>query len=105
MFDKKQFDEEFQRLDQVIAQVAKDIPGYLGEEAWENPETGRFSNVYYWETMEALQQLIAHPAHQAAKRAQANWLNGYQVIIAQVLRAYGDGGIAHPTAQFSAAAS
>ena len=46
IFAKKQFDEAFHRLDQEIAAIAKSIPGCLGEEAWENPQTGLFSNVY-----------------------------------------------------------
>ena len=46
IFDKKQYDEEFYKLDAAIAAIAKDSAGYLGEEAWENPETGRISNVY-----------------------------------------------------------
>ena len=48
------------------------------------------SNVYYWQSLEALQKLMHHPAHLKAKAAQAQWLNGYQVVIAQVLRTYGD---------------
>ena len=48
--------------------------------------------------MEALQQLMRHPAHRDAKQAQARWLRGYQVVIAEVVRSYGDGGIAHPLA-------
>lgn len=97
IFDKKQFDDAFYELDKSIAEVAKNTRGYIGEEAWENPETGRVSNVYYWETMDGLHELMQHPKHQEAKAAQANWLNGYQVVIAQVLRAYGDGTFAHPT--------
>lgn len=92
------YDAEFHRLDQVIAQVARGIAGYLGEEAWENPSTGLLSNVYYWDTLEALQQLMEHPVHLEAKRQQAQWLQGYHVVIAQVLRSHGDGGIAHPLA-------
>ena len=45
-FAKGQYDDEFYALDNAIAQVAKSIPGYLGEEAWENHETGLVSNVY-----------------------------------------------------------
>jgi heme-degrading monooxygenase HmoA len=97
-FAKSQYDEEFYALDNAIAQVAKSIPGYLGEEAWENQETGLISNVYYWESLEALQVLINHPTHLKAKQQQSRWLNGYQVVIAQVLRTYGNGGIAHPLA-------
>ncbi len=92
------FDESFYALDQVIADIAKAIPGYLGEESWENLSTGLVSNVYYWETREALEQLIQHPAHISAKQNQALWLNGYQVVIAQVVGSYGDGRISHPLA-------
>ncbi len=101
IFDKKQFDQEFYRLDQAIAEMAKKTSGYIGEESWENPDTGRISNVYYWHTMDGLHELMQHPEHLEAKKAQANWLDGYQVIISQVLRAYGDGSIAHPTASIS----
>lgn len=97
-FAKGQFDDEFHAVDNVIAQIARSIPGYLGEESWENPATGLISNVYYWETMDALQELMEHPTHIAAKQRQANWLKGYQVVIAQVIRSYGDGGIPHPLA-------
>lgn len=90
--------EEFHALDQRIADAAKSIPGYLGEEAWENT-SGLVSNVYYWDSMQALQALMAHPAHIEAKRRQAEWLKGYHVVIAQVQGSYGDGGITHPLAQ------
>jgi hypothetical protein len=101
IFDKKQFDEAFYQLDQVIAEITKQTSGYMGEEAWENPETGRVSNVYYWQSIDGLHELMKHPKHLEAKAAQSNWLNGYQVVISQVLRAYGDGTISHPTALFS----
>lgn len=97
IYATRQFDEAFHRLDQAIAESAKAIPGYLGEESWENTSTGLVSNVYYWESLEALQMLMQHPRHLEAKAAQSQWLNGYQVVIAQVLRTYGDGGVAHPT--------
>lgn len=101
IFAKGQFDETFHRLDAEIAAMAKAIPGYLGEESWENPTSGLISNVYYWESLEALQQLVQHPRHQQAKAAQSQWLDGYQVVIAQVLRCYGDGKLAErlPTVQ------
>jgi heme-degrading monooxygenase HmoA len=95
-FAKGDYDAEFFALDDTIARIARAIPGYRGEEAWENPATGLISNVYYWDSMQALQQLMNHPAHREAKAAQARWLKGYQVVIAEVVRSYGDGGIAHP---------
>lgn len=90
IFSKRQFDDEFHRLDEAIAQAARDTPGYLGEEAWENSSTGLISTVYYWESLEALQLLMKHPKHLEAKSKQANWLAGYQVVIAEVIRIYGD---------------
>jgi heme-degrading monooxygenase HmoA len=90
IFAKKQFDNEFYRLDQAIAEAAKEIPGYIGEETWENANTGLVSNVYYWENLESLQALIKHPKHLEAKASQDNWLNGYQVVISEVIKAYGD---------------
>lgn len=95
-FAKRKFDDEFHALDAVIAQIAASTPGYLGEESWENTAKGLISNVYYRATMESLQALMKHPAHVAAKQRQQQWLAGYQVVIAQVVGSYGDGGIAHP---------
>lgn len=89
IFAKKQYDAEFFELDQVIADTAKAIPGYLGEETWENPQTGIISNVYYWESKEALQKLIQDPRHQEAKAKHSKWLDGYRVVIAEVQHEYG----------------
>jgi heme-degrading monooxygenase HmoA len=97
IFDKRQFDPEFHALDAEIAEAARRSTGYLGEEAWENPQTGRLCNVYYWSDELGLQELIRHPRHLQAKASQERWLNGYQVVIAKVLRSYGDGAIDHPT--------
>lgn len=100
IFDAGQYDDEFYQLDEQIAEIARSIPGYLGEESWESAANGRISNVYYWESMAALQELIKHPKHIEAKAKQAKWLKGYQVIIAEVQRTYGDGVFAHPAAAF-----
>jgi heme-degrading monooxygenase HmoA len=105
IFAPKSFDDEFHRLDQAIAEMAKTIPGYMGEETWENKSTGLVSNVYYWESLEALQLLMQHPKHVEAKQAQSKWLDGYQVIIAQVLRTYGDSKLDHPAATLAASES
>lgn len=95
-FAKKQFDSEFQALDDAIAAAARALPGYLGEEAWENPSTGAVSTVYYWDRLEALQALMQLPDHQVAKQRQGRWLDGYHVVVAQVIGSYGDGGLPHP---------
>ena len=97
IFDTKQFDEEFHRLDALIAAAAKETEGYLGEEAWEDPKTGRIANVYYWDSELGLKQLMNNPQHLEAKRRYGEWLSGYRVVISQVMRTYGDAAITHPT--------
>ena len=93
IFRAGQYDEEFHRLDQEIAEMARAIPGYLGEETWESASAGLIQNVYYWESEDALLQLIRHPTHLEAKSKQARWLDGYRVVIAKVIWEYGDGGL------------
>ena len=102
IFAKKQFDNDFHRLDQAIAAVARNLPGYLGEESWENAATGLVTNVYYWSSLDALQALMSHPTHLQAKAAQANWLAGYRVVIAEVMRAYGGGANLSGVVEFDA---
>jgi heme-degrading monooxygenase HmoA len=93
IFAKKEFDDEFHALDQAIAAAAKAIPGYRGEETWENPSTGLVSNVYYWESLDDLQILMRDPSHLLAKTGHAKWLDGYRVVIAEVQREYGVKGL------------
>jgi heme-degrading monooxygenase HmoA len=95
IFAKKQFDDAFHQLDETIAAAARAMPGYLGEDAWENRASGLVSTVYYWDSLEALQGLMEHPAHLQAKAAQSRWLDGYRVVIAEVLRVYGDARLDH----------
>jgi len=99
MFREGNFNEEFFQLDQEIASAAKNTVGYIGEESWVNNDTGLVSNVYYWETMEGLKELMNNPNHIIAKAKQGDWLKGYQVVISQVLRTYGDGLIDLPIAK------
>lgn len=104
IFKKKQFDDRFHELDQAIADFAKTTQDYIGEQTWENAETGCIANHYYWSSMDGLKQLMQHPKHLEAKGLQGNWLAGYQVVISQVLRSYGDGGIDHPASALQHAA-
>ncbi|WP_406626302.1 antibiotic biosynthesis monooxygenase family protein [Acidovorax sp. SDU_ACID1] len=93
IFAKKEFDDEFHVLDQAIACKARSIAGYLGEEAWENPATGIICNVYYWNSLEALQELVRDPTHQLAKAKQEKWLDGFRVVISEVHHEYGQKGL------------
>ncbi|WP_051710297.1 antibiotic biosynthesis monooxygenase family protein [Andreprevotia chitinilytica] len=96
IFDAGEFDDEFHRLDALIAEAARRSDGYVGEEAWEDPKTGRVANVYYWQGEAGLRQLMQDPNHLEAKHQYEKWLKGYRVVVSQVLRTYGDGGVALP---------
>ena len=69
------------------------FPATLARRAGRTRARGLIGNVYYWDSLDALRQLIDHPAHLQAKQQQGQWLNGYQVTIAQVLKSLCDGGI------------
>lgn len=89
IFEIKELDEEFHRLDRAISERARQIPGFLGEEHWQNEETGLHSEVYYWSNLEALRQLVSMDTHGTAKSLYDNWLGEYRVVISQVSSVYG----------------
>lgn len=90
IYDIKQIDEAYRQLDAQIEDFVRTIDGYLGKECWENKEKGLLSVVYYWSSLEALQQLVTHPQHLKAKQLHQQWLNQYKVVIAEVVREYGE---------------
>lgn len=94
--DTLEFDEEFHRLDERIIQAAKETTGYIGEEAWENPKTGRVCTVYYWEGREGLLELMGNADHRQAKAGSHRWLQGYQVIVSEIVASYGTDNYPHP---------
>ncbi|WP_449280662.1 antibiotic biosynthesis monooxygenase family protein [Leucobacter sp.] len=89
IFEVGELDEEFHRIDGEIAERARRIPGFLGEEAWHNAETGLHAEVYYWSGLESLQQLIAMDTHRLAKSRYGEWLGEYRVVISEVRSVYG----------------
>jgi heme-degrading monooxygenase HmoA len=79
--------------------VARATTGFLGSESWQTGDGVRRSAVYYWSDLESLEAFAAAPVHLEAKRQYDRWYRGYQIVIAEVVRAYGDGGIPHVTTQ------
>lgn len=67
IFETKDLTDEFHRIDSEIATRARKIPGFLGEEAWHNEDTGLHAEVYYWADMDALTQLMGMDTHRLAK--------------------------------------
>lgn len=90
IFEIKDLDAEFDRLNDEIAKRARVIPGFLGEEAWHNEETGLHSEVYYWSDLDALRQLMSMDTHKTAKSLYDNWLGEYRVVIAEITSIYGN---------------
>lgn len=88
-----EYDAEFHRLNAAIDAVAKSMPEFVGVESWRSADGRRGNAVYYWRSLEALAAFGAHPAHLEAKRQYARWYAGYRVVVAEVLREYGDGGM------------
>jgi heme-degrading monooxygenase HmoA len=91
-----EYDAEFHRLNAAIDAVAKAMPEFLGVESWRSPDGRRGNAVYYWRSLEALQAFGTHPDHLEAKRQYARWYTGYRVVVAEVLREYGDGRLQAP---------
>ena len=58
IFETKELSDEFHHLDSEIAEHARKIPGFLGEEAWHNEDSDLHAEVYYWTDMDAIRQLI-----------------------------------------------
>lgn len=85
------YDAEFHRLNAIIDALAKASPDFAGVESWRSADGARGNAVYYWRSLEALQSFAMHPAHLEAKRQYARWYDAYRVVVAEVLREYGDG--------------
>lgn len=69
IFETTNLTDEFHRIDSEIAARARQIPGFLGEEAWHNEGegTGLHAEVYYWTDMDSLKQLMGMDTHRLAK--------------------------------------
>ena len=69
IFDKKQYDDAFYALDAAIAEAAKQTDGYVGEESWQNAETGRVQYVWLGD-LQRLQTLINPPINSKPRRSK-----------------------------------
>ena len=97
IFEPGDYDERFHELNAIIDDAARATPGYLGVDSWRSPD-GRLRNAkYYWKTLDALRAFSQHPQHLQAKRDYQKWYRGYHIVIAQVIKSYGDGAFAHLT--------
>lgn len=92
IFALRELDDRFHALNDEIAERARSIPGFLGEESWHDVASGLHSEVYYWASEDALRELVGMDTHGIAKGVAENWIAEYRVVIAEVRAVYG-----HPT--------
>jgi heme-degrading monooxygenase HmoA len=84
------YDEEFHRLGALIEAAASATPGYLGQETLMSASGERSNVVYYWTTLESLKAFSVHPKHLEAKSQYQQWYKGFHIVIAEIVKSYGD---------------
>lgn len=85
------YDEDFHRLDGLIDEYARALPGFVRTETWSQPEAGLVNAIYYFSDRAALRALGAFPAHLDAKGQVQRWYEGYRIVVTEVTATYGDG--------------
>ena len=96
MFIKGEYDDEFYALNTELTTIAKSYAGFLGGEVWHGKDN-RVNAVYYWENLDDLHAFACHPRHVEAKRQYKRWYQGYQIVLAEIIKSYGDGNYPHIT--------
>lgn len=82
----KDYNEEFDALNNEIDEIAKKSPGYVNRENWVSADGKTENIVYYWESLEAIQEFAKNPVHKVAKSRFNEWYHGYKVIISEVIQ-------------------
>lgn len=93
IFQFKNYDSEFENLNEAIDKIAHSNSGFLGKERWFNDGENKQSVIYYWNSMEQLKKFSKHPDHQKAKNNYNKWYSGYEIIISEVIKFKTDGGL------------
>ena len=97
IFEPGQYDDRFHALDALIESAARANPGFLGSENWQSADGKRINATYYWTDLESLKVFSSDPRHLEAKSQYRQWYKGFQIVISEVIRSYGDGGFEHVT--------
>ncbi|MBO6767654.1 MAG: hypothetical protein JJ901_05030 [Erythrobacter sp.] len=97
MFRPGTLDAEFTALNRKISSQANNLEGFLGEENWISDDGSLRVANYWWADRASLDRFMRDKVHLYAKSRQSRWYDGYHVVIAEVLAAYGDGRLSHVT--------
>ena len=98
MFRPGRYDDEFHRLDDAVAAIAKGTAGFLGSETWISVDGATRNAIYYWSDLSRLRDFAQAVEHRQAKAAYGRWYDAYQVVVAEIRTVYGDGRLDHITA-------
>jgi heme-degrading monooxygenase HmoA len=81
-------DDEYGETANRMAELAREMPGYLGIESVRGPD-GVGITVSYWASEEAIANWKRHSEHRAAQdRGKNQWYEHYELRVAKVERAY-----------------
>lgn len=83
--------DDFVVLDDEIMERAKANPGFIKKNKWLTPDGNTIRVDYYFTDQDALKLFSADEVHRIAKKRYAEWYDGYEVEISEVLHSYGDG--------------
>jgi len=72
LFTKKQYDDDFHRLDGLIEAGVASHPEFRGKDSWTNEEKGLTCVVYYFDTRAGLEALRTMAVHREAKAGTPN---------------------------------
>jgi heme-degrading monooxygenase HmoA len=97
IFEPGTYDEKFHELDALIEAAANATVGYLGKEVWKSEDGTKTNAIYYWQNLESLKEFASHPKHREAQRQYKLWYKGFHIVIAEVIKSYGDGALTHIT--------
>jgi heme-degrading monooxygenase HmoA len=100
IFEPGTCDDRFHALDAQIESAARANPGFLGSENWKSSDGRRVNATYYWTDLASLKAFSNDPSHLEAKRHYQQWYKGFQIVISEVVRSYGDGAFEHITPNF-----
>lgn len=74
--------EDYERMDELIMDLAQQQPGYLGHESVANKGQSIF--ISYWASRKDIENWAKDPNHIAAKQRAQKWYRFYQSSICEV---------------------
>lgn len=81
----KEYNDQFHALNDEIDEIALNSPGFLYKEKWVSEDGKKENIVYYWESLEAINEFSKNPVHKVAKSRFKEWYHGYKVLISEVI--------------------